>query len=922
MALPADINVVTITGTYTGGDGTAESGSVTFIPSVDTVRDPANDQVVKLAPQYAMLNTLGKFSVTLVASDDPDIVPTGWYYTVVERIHGHDQRSWYITVPYNLTNLDLADIPEVTDPSTPTYPCPTSAVTSVVGHSGDVTGAEILADATIAAALVGKADDADVTALAAVVATKADDADLDALAGVVAGKADTSALTALVPYTGATGDVNLGTNSLRGENINVNEGTLTDPTVTDLGGLQVSVATVDCLIRSDAVYGSDGWLYRATVPAATLPITDDTTNHLYITWNSGSPIYAMTTDRSVLNLSNTIPVARLLVQSGTVYTQMSFGYMGRSAAIRWLLREVRITDPIGGVGESGLTISETATRIVNVAAGTAWFVLNHLILPAIAQGGSGVTSYLLHHTAGVWGKTSISQYNNTQYDDGLNLVTLTNNRYAVNWIYRSLASSEILIVLGEGDYSAPSALQSSVPQVPQYVNEFYYLVGRIIVQKNASSAYSIENRDGKQFETSPIADHNDLTGIQGGTTGEYFHLTAAELALVGSTPSGLVPYTGATGNVDLGSHSLYAGNLPYSEGTITDPTITDGTGASVNVTSVEIMVRSDTLWGGDNKLYRFTVPAATNLAVTDNALNYIYADYNAGSPIYKATTVRDTINFSSTVPVARIYMSGGNIKYQVSYSFLARGHESRNASRIFCIRGVNGMERESGLLVSETATRVVNVGSGYAWIGLSRVSLSAIAQGGSGVDSNLWYHSGGNWTSSTITQYNNSQYDNGVNLASVAVNKYAVNWVYRNISSNVINIVLGAGDYTLAQAEASLQPALPDVISGFYLLVGRIIVKAGATTATLIESVATSVFHQAAVSNHEDLAGLQGGVTNEHYHLTSAQHAALGTATSIAAGTPASSSAPGTAGQILYDTSAIYVCVATNTWKYIPLSSF
>lgn len=906
MALPPDINTVTVTGAYVGEDGVVESGAVTFIPSVDSVRDPASDQVVKLSPQRVVLDTAGEFSIDLIATDDPDVVPTGWYYTVIERITRHDQRSWFINVPHNLTSLDLADIPEVSDPSTPVYPSPTSTVTSVVGHSGDVTGADIIADPTVSAALAAKADDSDLTALTAVVATKA----------------DTSALATLVPYTGATGNVDLGANRLRGENINANEGTLTDPVVTDLGGLQVSVSSVDVLIRSDAVYGSDGWLYRATVPAATLSVVDDEVNHVYIDWNSGTPVYVTTLDRMVLNLSNAIPVIRLLVQNGAVYAKLPFGFLGRSAAIRWLLREVRVTDPVGGVRESGLLISETATRVVHVDSGAVWFVLNRLVLPAIFQGGSGVASYLVHHTGGVWTKTAISQYNNTQYDNGLNLVTLTNNRYAVNWIYRSLATPEIVIVLGEGDYSAPAAIESTVPNVPQYLNEFYYLCGRIIVQKGASVAYAIENRDGGAFTTAPVADHNDLLGLQGGAPGEYYHLTAAELALVGTTPAGLVPYTGATGNVDLGANSLYADNGPFSEGTVTDPTITDATGSAIAITSCEVLIRSDASWGGDERLYRMSVPATSSLAVTDNTVNYIYVTWNSGSPVYAATTDRYAINFSDLVPVARVGMQSGNIEYQMPYGYVAKGITSRNQDRVLKTRGRGGIERESGLGISESPTRVVSVGSGFAWFGMRRFPLAAVTSGVGGTTFHLWYHSGGIWTSSTITQYNNTQYDNGTNLATLTANRYGVNWVYRNLVTSEIDIVLGTGDYTLAQAEASTLPAIPEIVAAFYVLCGRIIVQKNASTAAVIENVVTTTFNQSAVSSHEDLTGLQGGTTGEHYHLTSAQYAAYGTATSIAAGTPASSSAPGAPGQILYDTTAIYVCVAANTWKYVPLVSF
>ena len=42
----------------------------------------------------------------------------------------------------------------------------------------------------------------------------------------------------------------------------------------------------------------------------------------------------------------------------------------------------------------------------------------------------------------------------------------------------------------------------------------------------------------------------------------------------------------------------------------------------------------------------------------------------------------------------------------------------------------------------------------------------------------------------------------------------------------------------------------------------------------------------------------------------------------IANGTPASASATGEAGQMLWDSDYLYVCVATDTWKRAPLGSW
>lgn len=45
-------------------------------------------------------------------------------------------------------------------------------------------------------------------------------------------------------------------------------------------------------------------------------------------------------------------------------------------------------------------------------------------------------------------------------------------------------------------------------------------------------------------------------------------------------------------------------------------------------------------------------------------------------------------------------------------------------------------------------------------------------------------------------------------------------------------------------------------------------------------------------------------------------------ASNVVTGTPASAAAAGVAGQILYDSSFIYICVATNTWKRVAIATW
>lgn len=48
----------------------------------------------------------------------------------------------------------------------------------------------------------------------------------------------------------------------------------------------------------------------------------------------------------------------------------------------------------------------------------------------------------------------------------------------------------------------------------------------------------------------------------------------------------------------------------------------------------------------------------------------------------------------------------------------------------------------------------------------------------------------------------------------------------------------------------------------------------------------------------------------------------FGALSTIGISVPSSAAAPGNAGQVAYDSSYIYVCVAANTWKRSPLSTW
>ncbi|WP_322768416.1 hypothetical protein [Frankia sp. Cr1] len=114
MAFPGNLTTINVQGSWIKPDGTVAAGSVWFEPSVPLV-DAGGDVIVAPVKVAATLDVNGAISVTLPATDDTDVSPTGWTYTVTERITGAPQRSYSIGVPVSSPGgiLRLDDVASV-----------------------------------------------------------------------------------------------------------------------------------------------------------------------------------------------------------------------------------------------------------------------------------------------------------------------------------------------------------------------------------------------------------------------------------------------------------------------------------------------------------------------------------------------------------------------------------------------------------------------------------------------------------------------------------------------------------------------------------------------------------------------------------------------------------------------------------------
>ncbi|MFG3014312.1 hypothetical protein ACGFZB_28615 [Streptomyces cinerochromogenes] len=128
-SVPVTIASVLLTGRYIRPDGTPLTGTLTFEPPA-TLTFPDAD-VIGVGSATAELDESGAFSIALIATDAAGGDPSDWTYTVVERLHQANGRTFHIALPSATPVVDLADIAP-TDPAGGDY----VVVTGPAGKDG------------------------------------------------------------------------------------------------------------------------------------------------------------------------------------------------------------------------------------------------------------------------------------------------------------------------------------------------------------------------------------------------------------------------------------------------------------------------------------------------------------------------------------------------------------------------------------------------------------------------------------------------------------------------------------------------------------------------------------------------------------------------------------------------------------------
>lgn len=258
-------------------------------------------------------------------------------------------------------------------------------------------------------------------------------------------------------------------------------------------------------------------------------LIDGDTNYVVIDYNGGSPIYNVYNNDDIVNDSDVV-LMYVVYRSGNFIHVLEFGNYGAGLANK-LNDRIMMTDRFGW--ESGLMISLSGvTGVVELSAGVAWNGPYRQTLVGVNS--MDDVFFKNFHSGGTWTYTTTGNtLNNTYYDNGTDIVSATTGNYLVNYYYRGQEVNDHLYeVYGNGEYASVALAEiADSPSLPELITSHAFLVGRIIVEAGVSTGIT-QTAFGSVFQATGSAPssgvHNDLTGLQGGAGGQYYHLTSDE----------------------------------------------------------------------------------------------------------------------------------------------------------------------------------------------------------------------------------------------------------------------------------------------------------------------------------------------------------------------------------------------------------
>lgn len=359
---------------------------------------------------------------------------------------------------------------------------------------------------------------------------------------------------------------------------------------------------------------------------------------------------------------------------------------------------------------------------------------------------------------------------------------------------------------------------------------------------------------------------DDSDDITEGATNLF--LTAAERAAIAGA------YIKATDDatdiqMEIGNHDVqHLLDDLTGRGVIEGFSFTDDGGGSCTIGGGDVYLHTTSSKGSTGGV--FTVPG-DSFALTDNANNFIYAEYNGGSPQLQVTVNPTAIRYVEDKIIVHFIRRDGTTLRKVPFDSGWQSIHTILSQRFFEQAEGEGdtyARRLKGDVISTLGTRNPTISAGVYGAGTNRIETPVIDCTAGGTYTQFYGDSVNGFTYNTgQTQLNNTQYYNGAGgLTALNTSRYSVRWVWRLFSVTELYINISATNIIdLGDAIDSPVPTdVPPLVAQFGQLVGRYIVQQGSNTVTSLPRWTTTL-STSGVITHEATVDKNSEPEFQHY---------------------------------------------------------
>lgn len=258
-------------------------------------------------------------------------------------------------------------------------------------------------------------------------------------------------------------------------------------------------------------------------------ILADTHYYIILEYNDGSPRIQISTTCG--NGQTNLGIGRILREADNTIHYLNSGNRLVSGVHRLHKRasELRQQEI-----SSGLIISDEGNKNFSISAGVIYRGINRITFSGFDTSKSSPDTFTYVYYdgdasgGGTWvynpGQTEIDVDNYNDIATGLSSC----NKYKCDWVFVHPDDGHVYIVYGQDNDTVAKINNSLVPSLPDLVDVFGVLIGRILIDGGVATFHTIEMVEDTTFTNVLVTNHNDFSNIQGGTADEHYHLTSAE----------------------------------------------------------------------------------------------------------------------------------------------------------------------------------------------------------------------------------------------------------------------------------------------------------------------------------------------------------------------------------------------------------